>query len=246
MWLVLCSATDTSGSWAYHGLRQLGVAPLQLVTAEALADARYWEHRLNGGTHLKIALADGRVICSAQVRGALNRLLGPAAELSQRTATSDREYVQAEMFAFYLSWLNGLSGVVVNRPMPMGLNGPWYHLSEWVYRASRAGLPTPPYRMSCDDEPDAGYASLAPAGAAVVTSIALRGQVFGASLPSNLARGCEKLADDVATDLLGVSFYQDNYGQWTFAGATPLPDLTQGGLPLLNKLAQTLTQGEVA
>ena len=59
MWLVLCSSSDPSGLWIYQGLKQLGVAPLELVLAEWLAYGAQWEHRLDGtSTHLKIVLPD--------------------------------------------------------------------------------------------------------------------------------------------------------------------------------------------
>jgi hypothetical protein len=46
VWLVLCSASDGAALWTWQGLRALGLASLQLVTAEELAYARFWVHRL--------------------------------------------------------------------------------------------------------------------------------------------------------------------------------------------------------
>src|SRR5215469_6525369 len=106
MWLVLCSSADTAGLWAYEGLRQLGLRPLELVTSECLAAGSRWEHRLdNNNVYLKIVLSGGRVLCSSQIRGALNRLVTPSIEAVRHTMSSDREYAQAEFHAFYLSWL---------------------------------------------------------------------------------------------------------------------------------------------
>jgi hypothetical protein len=43
--------------------------------------------------------------------------------------------------------------------------------------------------------------------------------------------------------LLGIDFAMSAVGApWEFAGATPLPDLTLGGEPLLDALAVALTQ----
>jgi hypothetical protein len=221
----------------------MGVTPLELVTAEALATATQWEHALNGGTHLAISLADGRRICSSAIHGVLNRLTGPSPELLQRAVPADREYVQAEMYAFYLSWLHALPGIVINRPTPLGLSGPWYHPSEWVYRASCAGLSTPQYRLSGRDSADSAFSTLAPAGAATLNLIALSGKVYGGYVPDSTARACANLAEDAGTDLLGINLYLDDDGKWTFAGAMPLPDLTVGGMPLLGALATNLTQG---
>ncbi|MFZ0962665.1 MAG: hypothetical protein WAO35_17485 [Terriglobia bacterium] len=244
MWLVLCSSTDPSGLWVYEGLKQLGVAPLELVLAEWLAHGSRWEHRLDGsGTHLKISLPDGRVLCSSRIRGAINRLLAPSPGVAEQAAASDKEYAQAELQAFYLSWLKGLPGVVINRPMPIGLSGPWYHPSEWACRAHRAGLPAPAYRQSSHDALEQGYRSLAPQGAAMLTLIAFRGEVFGGRVPEPTARACAKLAQEAGMEVLGIQLYADEHGEWNFAQATPSPDLSIGGAPLLQRLAQALTQG---
>jgi len=245
MWLVLCSTNDTSALWAYHGLRQLGVAPLELVTGESLSIGCKWEHRLDrGDIQFKLTLSDGRVLCSSRIRGALNRLFGPPPEVSQCAVPSDRDYAQAEWFAFYASWLNGLPGVVINRPTALCLGGPWYHASEWVFRASRSGFNTPNYRLSGHARPEDGYASLAPAGASTAIVIVLRGRVFGAALPDDVVRACSNLADDVRTGLLGITLYLGSDGHWIFAGATASPDLMIGGLPFLRCLAEAFTKGE--
>jgi len=244
MWLVLCSSSDPSGLWVYQGLKQLGVAPLELVLAEWLAYGSQWEHRLDGsGTHLKIVLPDGRTLCSSRIRGAINRLLAPSPGIAQRAVASDKEYAQAELQAFYLSWLKGLPGVVINRPTAVGLCGSWYHASEWVYRASRAGLATPVYRQTGHDAPEKCYRSLAPEGAAKLNVITFRGEVFGGQVPESTVRACAKLAHEAGTEMLGIELYAAEDGEWTFANATPSPDLSVGGMPLLQSLAQALTQG---
>lgn len=244
MWLVLCSSSDPSGLWVHQGLKQLGVAPLELVLAEWLAYGTQWEHRLDAsGAHLKIALPDGRVLCSSRIRGAINRLVAPAPALAQRAAESDKDYAQAELQAFYLSWLHGLPGVVVNRPTAVGLCGSWYHPSEWAYRASLAGLPVPTYRQSSHDAPDLCYRSPAVEGARTLNVIAFQGETFGGTLPENIVRGCTKLAEDAQAEMLGIEFCAAENGDWAFASANPCPDLSVGGSPLLARLAQTLTEG---
>jgi hypothetical protein len=244
MWLVLCSSSDRPGLWVYEGLRQLGLDPLELVLAESLAHGSTWEHRVNStATHLKITLPDGRILCSSRIRGAINRLLVPAPGIAQLAAPCDTEYAQAELQAFYLSWLYGLPGTVINRPTALGLCGAWHHASEWIIRAARAGLPAPYYRQSAHDAEDRGYRSLAPDAAATHNLIAFRGKIFGAQLPEHTARACTKLAQDSGTELLGLELFAGEDGEWTFANATPMPDLAVGGTPLLEHLAQTLREG---
>ncbi len=255
MYLVLCSATDASGLWAYEGLKHLGVAPLELVLAESLAQpATRWEHRIDrSGAHIKIALPDGRVLCGSRIRGAINRLTGPSPMIAQQAADSDREYAQAELQAFYLSWLNGLPGLVLNRATPSGLCGAWHHASEWAMLAGRAGLPVRAYRQSASDAPEQFYMPRAPEGVVPYSFIAFAGEVFGGELygvqlPEPVVQACARLANDAKAQVMGTDLYLDGHGldtegRWSFASATPSPDLRVGGMPLLRRIAEELTEG---
>jgi|GEM_PF-512640 len=253
MYLVLCSATDTSGLWTYEGLKHLGVAPLELVLAESLGQpATRWEHRLDRkGAHIKFAPPDGRVLCGSRIRGAINRLPGPPPAIALQAADSDREYAQAELQAFYLSWLNALPGVVLNRPAPSGLCGAWHHASEWAMLAGRAGLPVRPYRQSASDAPEQFYMPQAPEGVVACRFIAFAGAVFGGELygvqlPEPVVQACGRLAQEAKAQVMGIDLYLDGdgpEGRWSYAGATPSPDLRIGGMPLLRRMAKELTEG---
>jgi hypothetical protein len=242
MWLVLCSSADASALWAYQGLKRLGLASLELVTAESLACSSRWEHRLNSSTtQIKITLSNGLLIDGSQIRGVLNRLHAPSEFTSQRAVPSDRAYAQSELLAFYLSWMHALPGAVINRPKPMGLCGSWFHPSEWAIRASRAGLRTPVYRQAARDN-HSQLCRTPPSGqAASQRLIALRGEVFGGEVPGGVAQACGRLVAEAETEMLGIDLVRDNSGEWTFDGAMPSPDLRPGGLPLLQRLAQILT-----
>ncbi len=247
MWLVISSSSDPSGIWCWQGLRQMGLAPLEFVTAESLASRCRWEHRLGSeGTSLTISLADGRVFTSSTIRGVLNRLHAPSPLAFDRAAASDRDYAQAEIFAFYLSWLYSLPGNVINRPVPSGLSGPWLHPSEWMMRAARAGLRTPAYRQSSHDGTAATSQPCVhlPADPRIMNNvIVFGGEVFGGLVPDSIAQACIRLLEESDTALLGISLCTDDHGRWTFAGATPTPDLRCGGVPLLRHLARTLVSG---
>lgn len=244
MWLVLCSSADASALWAYQGLRQLGVAPLELVTAESLACANRWEHRLRGSkTEIKVTLADGRVIEGSGIRGVVNRIHAPSEVIAQRAVASDRPYAQSETLAFYLSWLHGLPGVVINRPTPFGLCGAWLHPSEWAMRACRAGLRTPIYRQSSGERQDRNCRAFSPQRPSTKRLIALHGEVFGEPVSHGDAMACVRLAADARAEILGVDLDLDNTGHLSFAGAIPSPDLRIGGMPLLQRLTRILTQG---
>jgi len=243
MWLVLASATDASALWAWQGLRARGCAPLELLTPEALVRSRGWVHRVGaGGDSVEIALADGRLIRSGDVRGALNRIGWVPPDHLAGVAEGDREYVSQELYAFFLSWLNALPGNVIGRPTPQGLSGRWRHFSEWALLAAMAGLPIQTYRQSSWDA-NGGVSgitpNLAPPGTPVRTVIVVAGQAVGVA-PAELLEGAGRLAAIAEADLLGVDFTVDHDGTWNFVGASPSPDLSVGGEALLDVLAETM------
>ena len=246
MWLVLCETQDVAAQWAYLGLRARGVEPLELLTSTNLAQAVSWEHRLgNDAVLTRVTLADGRHISSSDVQGALNRLLTAPSALLPLARPSEKAYASQELVSFFLSWLYSLPCPVLNRPTPQGLSGQWRHLSEWVLLSARAGLPASPYVVSADA--GTGYPpfrnSLAPPGAPVRTVLVVANQVIGDSIPEAIAEGCRRLGQLSNTALLGISLAANPEGYWTFASATPLPDLRQGGGALLDALAAELTGG---
>jgi hypothetical protein len=243
MWLVLCSRADVSALWAHEGLKQRAVAPLELVLSEELAGATLIDHRLDAnGAQLKIGLTDGRVLSSRNIRGALNRLIAPSPDLIRHAVATDLEYAQAELHACYLSWLHGLPGIVINRPHPLGLCGAWRHPSEWACRAADAGFSVKPYRQSADPTTRAFPAALDPSMMRI-NVIALGDETFGASLPARVASSCSRLARAAGVELLGIELHTSQSGGWHFADATPMPALSIGGVPFLDRLAETLTQG---
>lgn len=242
MWLVLCSAQDVSALWAYHGLRARGLQPLELVTAEMLSNGARWDHRVGvSGASISITLADGRVITNDSVRGTLNRL--SHVSLQHLARNPDYDYVTQEYAAFFMSWLYALRQPVLNRANAQGLCGAWRHISEWVSLAAEAGLATPAYRQTSNDQTDETLElrKLFPTGTPTTTMIVVGGRVVGPSLPQEIRAGCLRLAQLSQTPLLGIDFAASG-NTWTFAGATPMPDLRLGGEPLLDALAAELYQ----
>ncbi len=238
MWLVLCATNDLAALWAARGLGARGLQPLEIVTAEVLAYNQRFAHRLTAGQpEVQITLVDGRFINSATVRGTLNRLqFIPSAHLGRANAT-DRQYAEQELFALYLSWLHGLPGIMLNRPTPQGLSGPWRHPSEWVWLAAQAGLLTIPYQQS-DWREAPGSEALARNSARTI--IVVKNTCCGPTAPPPVAAGCLRLAQLSGTGLLGLDFHLASSGDWVFTSATPLPDLRLGGSVLLDALAKAL------
>lgn len=232
---ILCEADDPVAAWAYRGLRRRGLARLELATAPQLANARRYEHRIDGaGVRTAIELFDGRCLSSRTVEGVINRLHTIPCAALPRADTGDRTYAWQELQAFFTSWLHGLPGLVVNRGEPLGLAGRPRDSSAWFALAARAGLPFRPHRR--------GASFPAPAPDRVVSVVVFGDAVFGPDLPSELAAGCRRFAAASGLEMVGLCFERPAAGRarsaaWRFLGATPTADLSAGGEPLLDALA---------
>jgi hypothetical protein len=243
MWLVLSEEKDGAALWAYQGLKDRGLYPLKRITPESLTLGVQWEHYLGEkGQHIQITLADGCQISHEMVQGVINRLVSVPFGWQGLTHQDDREYAIQELTAFYMSWLYTLPCQVLNRPAPQGLCGPWRHLSEWLYLAAQAGLPIPPYRQSSENaKVEAEWLMrLTTSVFSRFTVFVVGERVIGVPIAPQLQLGCRHLAKLSGTLLLGVDFATTATGDWVFAGATPLPDLRQGGEALLDVLFEIL------
>jgi hypothetical protein len=243
MWLVLCDANDASAILAFQALRARGIAPLELVTADALSLADEWEHRVEGDSaSVRVRLGDGRAFDGSLLRGVLNRLYTAPTWHWRAAPTVDQEYVQQELIAFFLSWLHALPCPVINRPTPQGLCGRWRSESEWVCLAQRAGLPVAPFRQSSFDRVDEmrGEKRLLAPGISTRSVIVVDGAATGASAPDDVKAACARFAESAETDLIGLDFVEGAAGPWTFVGANPMPDLRWGGPGLIDALVHAL------
>jgi hypothetical protein len=240
MYLVLCSISDRSALWAHEQLHNFGINPIQLITTESLSYAR-WNHRIGAfGNAIHVTLPDGRVIAGKKIKGVLNRITLIGSDQANRAVPGDREYAVSELNAFYLSWLHCLTCRVINRATPQGLCGRWRHPSEWVVLAQRASMPVDLYRQSDRDEPEDVYRSASatsctPSNKAVV----FRGRLFGSTLPSSIAMASARMAQLAGLDLMEIEFRGSAQLGFTFAGASPQPDLFQGGPDLIRAIAES-------
>ena len=242
MWLMICSAQDASALWAYQGLRARGLNPFELITAEMLTTTARWEHTVGvDGANFNVTLADGRVINNRHVKGVVNRLTH--VPLQHLVGAPDFEYAQQEYTALFMSWVKALPSPIFNGVQSQSLSGAWRHASEWVWMAAQSGLPTASYSQSSHDDIDETkqLRRIVPEGTPTVMAITLGNRVFGPTLPPHIADACKALARLSQTHLLGIELTLGrSHRPWTFAGATPMPDLRLGGEPLLNELARQL------
>jgi hypothetical protein len=244
MWLILCSASDIPALWAAEALSSHN-SRVEVVTQEELGLALRWEHWVTSDdAGFRVELADGREIDSREVDATLNRVTAAATAHLEQAEPVDREYGLQEFSALFLSVLESLPDPVLNRPTAQGLSGAWRHASEWTWLASQAGLRTLPYTMT----PDPDGSDLQPMGAGlrpaapVRTAFVVGGEVVGIE-DGGLHEGCLSLARSVGAGLLGVDFLLDEQGSALFVAATPSPNLTLGGDPLIAAIARAFAEG---
>ncbi|MFC9502317.1 hypothetical protein [Streptomyces sp. NPDC057002] len=236
MWLVIGDPADRAAVWACEGLRKRGLAPLELLTPDALIRSARQEHRVgHDGTSFRVHLDDGRPLDSGDIRGVLNRIVRAPVRPPVLVTRADSDYAADELNALMLSWLLCVAPVTVNRPSPVGFCGAWRSTAEWSVLAARAGLPVPVLTLS-------GRTGAAPQDRPATHSLVVfEEQVFwGERQPDarclhEVVPACVRLARLADTQLLGVGLCHDGTSV-CFTGATPVPDLRLGGDALVDGL----------
>ncbi|MDN3295826.1 hypothetical protein QWM81_17570 [Streptomyces ficellus] len=233
MWLVLCDPADDAALWAGAGLRERGLAPLDVIAPRTLVSSARSVHRLDSGRAcFEIALPNERVLRSDDIDGVLNRLVHVPLEDLALASQADLSYAARELSALVLSWLECVAPVMVNRPDPRGTAGAWRTAAEWTVLAATAGLPVGPLPLTSRRTSE-------PATPPTTSAVVVGEHVFCDEPVRHLAPACGTLARLAGTDLLGVDLGADDRHP-RFAGATPLPDLRRGGSPLIDRLYRHL------
>jgi hypothetical protein len=235
MWVVLCEPSDHAALWAFAGLRERGLAPLSLVSPQALVCSLRLNHWIeNGAAGFDIRMPNGDTLASRDIRGLLNRVAFTPTQHLAFASESERRYAAGELEALVLSLLAGLGCATVNRPSPRGLAGAWRMPAEWAVLAARSGLGTAPLRLS-----SRGAAAASAAGARHKV-IVLGARVFG-RVPRDVAQACLRLAASAETELLGIELQADAQGL-RFAAADALPDLRLAGPAFIDALHQRFVE----
>ena len=102
-------------------------------------------------------------------------------------------------------------------------------MSEWVWLASKAGLQVADYTQTSHEDIIDIEKKLFATGTPLKTVIVIDGHAVGTPASFHIVEGCQSLAELSRTQLLGIEFAVGSVGEWTFAGATPFPDLRLGG-----------------
>ncbi|MFI5898344.1 hypothetical protein ACIA5D_50545 [Actinoplanes sp. NPDC051513] len=167
---------------------------------------------------------DGFAIVGAEVRGVVNRLGGgPRWTVGIPVSDRDRRYANAELRAFFLSWLTALPCPVVNPPTAASLDP-----VQWTLLAAAAGLPAAPVRLRTG--------TLMTETSSRFHLLVIGDAVIGASSDA-IAQACRRLSRLGATPILGVALGDDG----RFSAANPTPDLVEAGPQAIDALADLLT-----
>jgi len=166
----------------------------------------------------------GKKVKQSEIRGVVTRLQWVWEGELRDIVSDDRAYVAAEMSAFLLCWLSGLTCPVLNRPTPGCLNGPGWVREQWTAAASKAGIPVQPIRRRAVLASSAGELQESPP----VTVTVAGEQCFGKA-DESLFDQARRLADIADVDLLSVQFSSAEADAW-FVGASVCPDISGDGV----------------
>jgi hypothetical protein len=256
MWLILTTSLDPCGPWLKTALIERGVEPVEWITDCQLAAARRWVHRVGvDGSSVIIELADGRVIDSRAVTGAINRLSMIPREQVLAVRAADRAYAEHELYAFYLSWLACLPGPVLNPPDPQGFCGAWLHPLRMARLAAEAGVPCVPVCLDSETQPGMYGATTAiplvfqtlPRMLLLAAGARVCGTDSGAAAQAEqLAAPILRFAALARCPILGLEFAIAADAGASLLTTTPLPDLRRGGEPVADALAEALGAATMA
>ena len=207
------TAREIVAQWASHDAA--------LLTCEDLSVAG-WQHRLFDSSASK-AVVNGQIIPESDIRGVLVRRPWIFEQELVHIASSDREYVSAEMNAFLVSWLSHLSCPVLNRPAGTCLCGPNWRPQQWVQAAALAGMKVDPFRWRVPSGKKRTAAAEEPHSEPPVKVTVIGDRCVGDKDDSCLT-SARRLAAIAGTELLEIQLTSAK-GATRFRTANPMPAL---------------------
>jgi len=194
--------------------------PIGVMTASDLSRTGWYQSvgARGASTAHNCAVIDGRAIADDEITGVLTRLSWITdAELPEIVAL-DRAYVAAEMSAFLMFWLSGLTCPVLNSPTPLCLSGPGWRPERWARAAVQIGLCV--RAVERDTRTERSLAD-APRSSHAVTVV---GSHVVGEVDADLKQRAQCLAKLAGVSLLNVSFSGSERGA-AFVSADVFPPL---------------------
>ena len=212
MLIILARGDDDGAAWLANRWRSHDA----VVMSPADLSQEGWVHYVGSPESSRVRIG-GREVGEEEIRGVLVRIASVAVEDLGDIVEADRPYVAAEMTAFLLEWLSGLTCPVLNQPTAQSLGGPTFRQEQWVHFASKLGIRCAPVRRNS-----------VMTGATPVHDFGCELRVvgelcFGGGDPT-LIKSARQLAKNSGADLLSVSFSGCDADS-EFVSASPWPDL---------------------
>ena len=226
MIIIVASRYDASARrlkdrWAAEGAH--------LLTCQDLS-ASGWRCRVSdplGST----AIIDGLDVKQTEIRGVLTRMQWVAEQELTHIVADDRTYISAEMSAFLVFWLSGLTCPFLNRPTASSLNGPGWGREAWNSAASKAGMRINPIRrhagLASESLASASEADLQARELSKAIVLTVVGENCLGEADKTLKLQARRLAEVAHMDFLSVRFSGVD-ADASFAGVDILPNVDDG------------------
>lgn len=205
------SSVALAARWADHNANLLTCDDLSVVG---------WRYDLQSLVDSK-AVVGGRVIPVETIKGILIRWPGVFAQELTQITPADRDYVAREMMAFLVSWFSTIKCPVINKPTPVNLTGPAWHLEQWTHAASLIGIPVD----EAQRDVVLGSAIMEPSPPLTATNVTVVGDHCFGEVDKTLSDQALRLAKLAGVSLLEVAFSGPEENSF-FVGADLMPTLS--------------------
>jgi hypothetical protein len=195
-------------------------ASVHLLTCEDLSVSG-WRYRVSDPL-VSTATIGGLEIKQSEIEGVLTRLPWVWESELVEIVAGDRAYVAAEMSAFLVCWLSGLTCPVLNKPTANSLNGPGWGRERWILAASKAGMRVNPVRRRASPSPNSTGDAEVHDGRKEVSVTVVGDRCFG-DVSKTLREQTRRLASIAEMDFLTVQFSSREPN--AFIGANAFPDI---------------------
>jgi hypothetical protein len=193
-----------------------------MCTCEDLS-TQGWRHYLASPSGLSTAVIGGQEVHYNDIDGVLTRRPCIFEQELLHVTNPDKPYVAAEMNAFLVSWLSGLTCPVINRPTAMSLSGPNWRHEQWVQAAAVLGIPVSPVKR-CWALTDNERKSTTTYSHKEIKNVTVVGELYFGDVEEAIGEQAKKLAHVSGTELLEVQFSGSKGGS-VFVSANTCPDL---------------------
>jgi hypothetical protein len=174
------------------------------------------------------AVIDGLAVRATKISGVYTRLQWVADHELTHIVAEDRGYISAEMSAFLVFWLSGLTCSFLNRPSASSLTGPGWGREAWNSAASRAGMRINPIRRQSSladvklASATAGNPQAQGPGDAIVLTVV--GDSCLGDADETLKRQALRLAEIAQMNFVNIKF-SSGAADAVFAGVDIFPDI---------------------